>query len=370
MKVEKAQFTKVRYVPLREDFLDKFRLHGHESSSATGVPRRISDTTRGARRVIMPNILNELTHELGFKLQKIENLKQKHVQALVHHWEDKGLAPKTIQDKMSALRTMADWVGKRKSVKNVSHYAKHPELLVVKAVPTSAKDWSSQGIDLYEKINAVIEDKFYCGLVLLTMYAFGLRIREAMLLRPHEDLDGHILTIMRGTKGGRLRGISLTREHEVETIALLREHIGVGCNLVAPYTTYTQARAKGQTLSKSLKAFKNRCYACFRKHGIGREFGIVPHGLRHEHANERFKIITGVESPLRGGDPAELTFEQNQSAREIVANRLGHSRASISSAYLGGSPRLPKTRAKKIDTSKFVVKLVRIKNTDEEEEEK
>ena len=63
-----------------------------------------------------------------------------------------------------------------------------------------------------------------------------------------------------------------------------------------------------------------------------------PHGLRHAYAQARYKALTGWACPAAGG-PGDLKGadrEADQAARLAVADELGHSRAEIATAYLGG----------------------------------
>jgi Integrase len=63
------------------------------------------------------------------------------------------------------------------------------------------------------------------------------------------------------------------------------------------------------------------------------------HGLRHAYAQQRYKEMTGFESPINGGPKYnELTLEQKEidhRARMILTEELGHSRKSIIKNYCG-----------------------------------
>ena len=57
------------------------------------------------------------------------------------------------------------------------------------------------------------------------------------------------------------------------------------------------------------------------------------HGLRHQHAQDRYEELTGWKAPAAGGPLARaLGFEQralDQEARLIISQELGHIRAQI-----------------------------------------
>ena len=346
---QKKTRNNVKYNVLHKDFVKKFKKYGHLSAHGEGG-RAVGDATRQKKRAGIVCILNTLVVDLGYKLQKIECLKQKHIKALVHYWEDKGLAPKTINDKMTFLRTMADWVGKRSMVKNASFYAKNPDALIVKSVPTKAKDWSTQGIDPIDKINEVLRYNVNYGLVLVPMLFFGMRIQEAILFHPHEDVAGDIVTIVRGTKGSKLRTLKIKNDQQRAVIKMLRHYISPGCNFISPRLKYNSRDPKRHTnKSRSYNAFSKACYGCFNRHGISMDDGIVPHGLRHEFVLNSFKEISGFDSPLReASKPTKLTREVNKSTREQISREIGHNRDSITSAYAGSSPYIPKSKVRNL----------------------
>jgi hypothetical protein len=68
-----------------------------------------------------------------------------------------------------------------------------------------------------------------------------------------------------------------------------------------------------------------------------RDLGVVPHGLRHQYAAERYQELAGVAPPVAGGAPVDKAVDEN--ARQIVAEELGHGRTQIINAYLGKTTR-------------------------------
>jgi integrase len=82
-----------------------------------------------------------------------------------------------------------------------------------------------------------------------------------------------------------------------------------------------------------LAQWKNHYYYVLRSCGITRENGITAHGLRHAYGNDRYKELSGQDSPVRGGKL--VNREDDRAARIQVAEELGHSRESITTHYLG-----------------------------------
>jgi integrase len=75
-----------------------------------------------------------------------------------------------------------------------------------------------------------------------------------------------------------------------------------------------------------------------RKAGICKSgLGVTSHGLRHEYALSVYEQIINMTAPIRQqpGRRSGPDHETDTRARIEVANRLGHTRESISSAYVG-----------------------------------
>lgn len=170
------------------------------------------------------------------------------------------------------------------------------------------------------------EDKWVaCQLLLIAV--FGLRSREAWLFRPHlATNDAGQITITKGTKGGRPRTLPLRMTPE-QSAAL------------------EEAKKLVQTPSESmiprgytLKQWDWHYYRVCRKIGLTREgyFKVTPHSLRHGVLLDIYEALTGVPAPVRGGSSGTLDRHEDRAAREIVAEFAGHSRPSVSAAYVGG----------------------------------
>ena len=63
------------------------------------------------------------------------------------------------------------------------------------------------------------------------------------------------------------------------------------------------------------------------------------HGLRHAYAQERYEELTGWKCAAAGGPGSKtLTLEQreqDQDARLVISQELGHEREQVTAAYLG-----------------------------------
>ena len=63
-----------------------------------------------------------------------------------------------------------------------------------------------------------------------------------------------------------------------------------------------------------------------------RDLHVVPHGLRHQFAADRYHDATGHPPPVAGG-PA-IPGDADADARRSVSALLGHGRTQITNAYL------------------------------------
>jgi integrase len=167
----------------------------------------------------------------------------------------------------------------------------------------------------------------YVGLQLLIQNAFGLRPKEAYMLRPHESDKGTHLEVERGTKGGRIRRVPIDTD---EKRAVLNQ-----AKALAPDSSSHLGRP-GLSLKQSQKRYYN-VLAKFHVTRKGR--GITAYGLRKAYGNDLYEQLTGIPSPVRGG--TDVTREIDDAARLTVAEHYGHARKSVLTAYLGGVLKRP-----------------------------
>jgi integrase len=279
---------------------------------------------------------------LGFKIQNPYCLGGRHVRAVVQDWtapqprtRPHRLSPATIRTERSHLRTYATWIGKPGLVQPAEAYVSDPALVTRQCVATRDKSWRARDIDPDALIAEITAHDAWVGTQLRLARAYGLRVKEAVMLRPwlaeRSALPGDDparpvprLELEPGTKGGRLRHIP------IDTLAK-RSALDAAKVLVHDEAHFLADPKR--SLVQNLDRLRN----VMKRFGVtGRELGVTPHGLRHEYAGDRYTAVAGVVPPVRGGStPGAATDER---ARLQVAEELGHSRTQIASAYLG-SPR-------------------------------
>lgn len=300
-----------------------------------------------------------LLRALGFQLAPAA-LNGRHCQHLFWYWTadariaarcaEQGVAmlPRPysaayLQFLASTLATFARWIGKPGLVMPPAHYGVAPALFARTYTAATDKGWSGAGVDIAAVIAHVAQRDPRVAMMLELSWRMGLRRKEAIMFQPHLavvpatalPLDAPVareyvacISIVRGTKGGRLRCIPLVTEQQCETIARAKQF--------APFRT-SYLGHPGKSLRQVLDRYKNVLrHAGITKAGLG----IVGHGLRHEFAGDTYFDLAEVACPVRGGDPL-ADPQLTERVLLAVAQRLGHGRPGISQAYVGATTRAP-----------------------------
>jgi len=143
------------------------------------------------------------------------------------------------------------------------------------------------------------------------LWRSGLRIHEALLLRP-DDLDfEHCTVTVRRGKGGKRRIVGIDRHALTEINAWLHIRALLGLGLDEPVFCVIEGDRRGAPLNQS--------YVRTRLHHAARVAGVLtrtaPHQLRHSCAVEL----------ARAGTPVPL-----------ISMQLGHSNVATTATYLQG----------------------------------
>lgn len=157
---------------------------------------------------------------------------------------------------------------------------------------------------------------------------FGLRFREASLLDAKQALKeaqqrNHI-NITAGTKGGRGREVDRwvpVNTKNFKTLMIAAELQQNNRNLIPE--------------SRNYKQWRDQAYNNWRK-VIERSSIKGFHDLRAAYACERYQQITGHVAPVITGQ-CLAPKPQDQQARMILAQQLGHSRTDVMAKYLGSA---------------------------------
>lgn len=290
--------------------------------AAKGRKRSVSAATETKYVEVMGAAITTL-HECGIRPRNLNELTVKHLRRCMAEWEKQGLSASTLATRFSCLkRVFVEWLGKgAANIGSVSDFMKDPTRAKRAYSATSPKAWQALGIDTQLVLQEVQSLCPSTAMHLALCEAFGLRVQEALALRPEESDAGDQLTITRGSKGGRGRSIPIQS-------ALQRQVLDLAKGMADPHTGYV--RLKGYSLKRS----RNHFYYVIRKAGVSKAaLGITAHGLRHQHANDAFQAQTGTPAPVNGGGAIDRDIEM--AARKNVTEQLGHSRTNVTTAYTG-----------------------------------
>ncbi len=272
--------------------------------------REGSYATQRNRERILTQAANEL-QAMGYRKMQAKSLKPKHIEALVQHWQERGLSIGTIKNRMATLRWWAEKVNKQNVMARSNEFYGIPDRRFV-TNKSKAKDLTQHQLDK-------VKDE-HVRMSLELQRAFGLRREEAMKFQPaYADQKDHVRLKASWTKGGKPRSIPVRTEHQREVLDRARALAGFG-SLIPPHRNYVQQLRvyEGHTTRAGLSSL---------------------HGLRHAFAQERYEELTGWQCPAIGGPGREaLSPEQKEldyQARLTISQELGHERIQIVATYCG-----------------------------------
>ena len=273
-------------------------------------------TTQGDRMEIAATVARDLDasgyHKFSRHKGCARKLKNKHVRALVQHWQGKELSPGTINNRLAFLRHVCDWTG-RSGVMSKRNADYHDGKRVREAT-------TSKAVYVGAEVLGRVQNRFARASLMLQI-AFGLRRKEALMTQPAwADRGNRVVLKGTWTKGGRRREIPLTTAAQREALDHAKGVAGKG-SLIPPSLSY--------------KDYRDGLWQ-----GSCRRIGLTgTHGLRHAYAQDRYEVLAGFACPVRGGPRRdEMSAEQLQRdewARGRVSSELGHGRLRVTNWYLG-----------------------------------
>lgn len=289
---------------------------------ANGKNKRVGHLTIEKRKTVMMGFIADL-HYLGFHIESMSNLREKHIVAWVELLVKNGQKPATIQNKLSVLRIYCSWIGKYGMVRSPEYYVTDASLVKRITATKVDKSWDSKNVS--NLIEAVSLKDPNVGLQLEFCDVFGLRRLEAIMFKPHISDEGTYLHVRAGTKGGRPRMIPITSEQQRRLLDKAKAMADPKSGLIC---------CPGMTLKQAINRFKYVMrYCCITKAGEG----VTAHGLRHGYVHHRYQERTGGgKLPVKGGTPGEVDPMIDKVVKLKIMEEVGHSRLSVTTAY-GGS---------------------------------
>ena len=148
----------------------------------------------------------------------------------------------------------------------------------------------------------------------------GLRSKEGSLLNARkaytEAIRTRAISITLGTKGGRPRTIPITSTAQLDALKTAAAVQGRGKSIMPPDKNWRQWREGGL------------------RHARETVGGL--HELRAAYACDRYKQLTGFDSPAVAGH-REAGKADDYHAREVLSAELGHGRTDVLVSYVGSS---------------------------------
>lgn len=172
-----------------------------------------STLTREGRSANLAATADDLRLGLNIQLKSFKGLKTQHLASLVSFWKEQGKSTRTIQNKLAHVRAALRCVDREKfadstQVSNASLGAAGASRGGTHSVPSK---------DTLETRISTLPEGFQAAARL--QQTLGLRAQEAIqsnqsLRRWEKQLEhGQRVTVLHGTKGGRIRDVSLPSEN-------------------------------------------------------------------------------------------------------------------------------------------------------------
>lgn len=261
--------------------------------------------------------------EGGFKLNDPLNIKPKHVIYLVNLWLENNLSPSTITNRISIMKLFTEFIGKPGLVLSPEEYVMDKTLVKRNYVNEDDKSWKAKEIDAEQIAQQAIEIDPYSGHQILLMMNFGLRLKEAVSMKPFKSDYGEHLLVMDGTKGGRTRIVPIDSPSKRFIVDSCKKLVStIDKNMCAP--------------ERRIEQEINRLYYVMKLLGITQnQLGLTAHGLRHQYLNDRYEEVAGHPSPVIGG--TIIDHEKDNHARLVTMLEAGHGRVKVGAAYYGSS---------------------------------
>lgn len=194
-----------------------------------------------------------------------------------------------------------------------------------------------KSVSIANHLAAVGKASAVVGLMLELQRELGLRFEESVKIDAQkayaQAVEKGVVTIQAGTKGGRVREVPITSNSQI-----------VALKAAAEYQSFHKIKSMISS-GQSYKDFRNNCY------NEVRSLGVAFHGERHAYAISRYQSLVGVSAPVVVGirKPSEhiayiakvlgITVKDagalDYSSRLKISYELGHSRTSVTRAYLG-----------------------------------
>ncbi len=293
---------------------------GKSFSSVATISQRFSHFAAFAKSEFGSKIMEQLTRDTVVAYAK----------TLVEKVSSGELSPATAQNYLSAVNV-------------VLSLARGDYALRVTAVGDAGLASRSgiakedKSVSISDHLAAISKASPALAVMLELQRELGLRFEESAKIDAQkvyaQAVEKETVKVEAGTKGGRVREIPITSHSQI-----------VALKAAAEYQQFHKLKSM-IAVGQSYKDFRNGAYNEIRT------LGVAFHGERHAYAIGRYQQMVGVAPPVVVGikKPSEhikyvakmlgVTVKEagllDYSARLRISIELGHSRASVTRAYLG-----------------------------------
>jgi hypothetical protein len=221
-------FKVVQSYKLRADFkgalarlLEDNVGHAHSRSRKNVTP--LSVRTQELRARALCKAFEDF-RQGGHAIQSLYRLEAKHVQLLVEIWLAQGRTSSTIDNKLTHLRALAQWIARPGLVTTLADYVDLEKHGWSSPDASGRKmSFSGDGIDAVAVIEDIARTDAHIAAQLKLQAVFDLGVKESFVFRPKDAARCRdFLAIVRGLKGSCLRVVS----SEVK-LAVLSEAAGL-----------------------------------------------------------------------------------------------------------------------------------------------
>src|ERR1035437_9642384 len=106
--------------------------------------KKVGQGTQDKRATVINGFFSDL-FSLGYKIDSIHNLREKHLVAVFNFLEAEKQSPSTIQNKISIMRVFCEWIGKNGMVRDSTRYVKDKASVRRSMVVKEDKSWEGKG---------------------------------------------------------------------------------------------------------------------------------------------------------------------------------------------------------------------------------
>lgn len=325
------------------DIMEFMRLFGYVG--AVDFKRRCSERTFSIRKQTLLSTFR-MVRERNRGIKTLAQFTPRLIPMILDYWGEEVAVGKMRHGYETQVQdfSVLTWFWRMHGIKvePIKHYIDDPQLklrFARSSVATRDKSWSGNGVDVDVKIEeARAIDPVVARLIYLAKH-YGLRAKETLFVRPHEDDKGDRLRLTRGTKTGRPRDIVYDDFDESSLRQAIEE---VKADLKPGEHAAWQER--------SLKAARRRLYHVLQRIGLtAKQSGVTFHGLRTQWAIEQFENLTGTAAPVRGG--GAINYQRFADVRRTISRAMGHNRIRVTSAYYGSFFKMQESAEKRFRDS-------------------